>query len=101
MLDRDTKGHLALGSALVDCLAVAGMTLPQAQAFFLVAMDEGRSVSEYAERAAASNSNMTRRLLLTPGLGLVEFIEPNVFLSSKGSALADRIARAMRSAPAN
>ena len=41
MLDRDTKGHLALGSALVDCLAVAGMTLPQAQAFFLVAMDEG------------------------------------------------------------
>ena len=56
MLDRDTKGHLALGSALVDCLAVAGMTLPQAQAFFLVAMDEGRSVSEYAERAGASNS---------------------------------------------
>jgi len=51
MLDRDTKGHLALGSALVDCLAVAGMTLPQAQALFLVAMDEGRSVSEYAERA--------------------------------------------------
>ena len=44
MLDRDTKGHLALGLALVDCLAVAGMTLPQAQAFFLVAMDEGRSV---------------------------------------------------------
>ena len=33
MLDRDTKGHLALGLALVDCLAVAGMTLPQAQAF--------------------------------------------------------------------
>jgi len=61
MLDRDTKGHLALGSALVDCLAVAGMTLPQAQAFFLVARDEGRSVSEYAERAGASNSNMTRR----------------------------------------
>jgi len=101
MLDRDTKGQLALGSALVDCLAVAGMTLPQAQAFFLVAMDEGRSVSEYAERAGASNSNMTRRLLLTPGLGLVEFREPNVFLSPKGIALADRIARAMRSAPAN
>ena len=100
MLDRDTKGHLALGSALVDCLAVAGMTLPQAQAFFLVAMDEGRSVSEYAERAGAY-SNMTRRLLLTPGLGLVEFREPNVFLSPKGIVLADRIARAMRSAPAN
>lgn len=46
MLDRDTKGHLALGSALVDCLAVAGMTLPQAQAFFLVAR----------MRAAASRS---------------------------------------------
>ena len=92
MLDRDTKGHLALGLALVDCLAVAGMTLPQAQAFFLVAMDEGRSVSEYAERAAASNSNMTRRLLLTLGLGLIEFREPNVFLSPKGIALADRIA---------
>ena len=44
---------------------------------------------------------MTRRLLLTPGLGLVEFREPNVFLSPKGIALADRIARAMRSAPAN
>jgi hypothetical protein len=56
MLDRDTKGHLALGLALVDCLAVAGMTLPQAQAFFLVAMDEGRSVSEYAERAGACHS---------------------------------------------
>jgi len=81
MLDRDTKGHLALGLALVDCLTLAGMTLPQAQAFFLVAMDEGRSVSEYAERAGASNSNMTRRLLLTPGLGLVEFREPNVLES--------------------
>jgi len=45
MLDRDTKGHLALGSALVDCLAGAGMTLPQAQAFFLVARDEGRQLS--------------------------------------------------------
>ena len=100
MLDRDTKGHLALGVALVDCLTVAGMTLPQAQAFFSVAMDEGRSVSEYAERAG-SNSNITRRLLLTPGLGLVEFREPNVFLSPKGIALADRIARVMRSAPAN
>ena len=94
MLDRDTKSHLALGSALVDCLAGAGMTLPQAQAFFLVARDEGRSVSEYAERSGASNSNMTRRLLLTPGVGLVELREPNVFLSPKGIALADRIARA-------
>jgi hypothetical protein len=65
MLDGDTKGHLALGSALVDCLAVAGMTFPQAEAFSLVAMDEGRSVSEYAERAGASHPNMTRRLLLT------------------------------------
>jgi hypothetical protein len=78
MLDRETKGHLALGSALVDCLAVAGMTLPQAQALFLVAMDEGRSVSEYAERAPPE---VHSRLILSSGISVVGNRRNNLHLN--------------------
>ena len=70
----------------VDWLAVARMTLPQAQAFFLVAMDEARSVSKHAEHAVAPNFKH-RRLPLTPGLGLVECRRPECIPVLEGDDL--------------
>jgi hypothetical protein len=109
-LDGDTKGNLALGLALVDSLALAELTLPQAQAFFLVATHEGHPVTDYAVRAGTSETDMSRRLSdlgtrdrhMQPGLGLVEGNTATAYvLTPKGVAVAERIARAMRFARAS
>jgi DNA-binding MarR family transcriptional regulator len=76
--------------------------------FCLVAMNEGLSVEEYAQRAKVSKSTMSRHLLnigdrdrkMKPGLGLVT-ARPNLhdrrqreyFLTNRGRVLAEKIAR--------
>jgi hypothetical protein len=74
----------------------------------LVALDEGRGVIEYAERAGVAQSVMTRNLLdmgshnrkREKGLGLVmQRMDPldmrkhQTFLTSEGRALAHKIIR--------
>jgi DNA-binding MarR family transcriptional regulator len=78
------------------------------QSFLLVAMDEGKSVSEYAHTAGVSKSVMSRHLLdigernrhMEKGLGLVqsrpnpmELRKHEYFLTPKGHALLDQLVR--------
>lgn len=87
------------------------MPLQHAYTFLMVAMDEGRSVSEYAERAGTAQTVMTRHLLdigeqtrtREPGLGLVvrktdpmDMRKHQVFLTVKGRALLHKIMRAAK-----
>ena len=82
------------------------MPLQHAYAFMLVAMNEGKSVAEYAQLAAMSQSVMTRNLLdlgvrnrkKEPGYGLVEQrMDPMdmrrhfTYLTHEGRALIKRL----------
>lgn len=82
------------------------MPLQHAYTFMLVAMNEGLSVSEYAEMAGVAQSVMTRHLLdIGPhnrrrgeGYGLViqrpnpaDFRQHQTFLTSQGKALLHRV----------
>lgn len=84
------------------------MPLQYVMAFLLVAMEEGLSVSEYAERAGVSMSVMSRHLLdigernrhMEEGFGLVqsrqsplELRRNEVVLTHKGRALLRQIIR--------
>jgi len=88
------------------------MTTQQAYAFLMVAMDEGRGVQEYADRAGITQSVMTRILFaLGPrgqkgaaGYGLVQqAIDPEdsrkhrTYLTGKGKALMREMVRLIRS----
>ena len=88
------------------------MPLQHAYAFLLVALEEGRSVSEYAKRVGLTQAVMTRILFSlgsssqgrAPGYGLVQqTIDPNdsrrtqTFLSAKGKVLMHEMGRLMRS----
>lgn len=74
--------------------------------FLMVAVDEGRSVGEYAERAGVSNSVMSRHLLdlgirnrpTDKGYGLIEhrpkpleLRKHEVYLTAQGRALAETL----------
>jgi DNA-binding MarR family transcriptional regulator len=87
------------------------MPLQHAYTFLLVAMNEGLSVSDYAERAGVSQTVMTRHLLdigmqtrsREPGLDLVmqktdpmDMRKHQSFLTPKGKALLHRIIRAAK-----
>lgn len=87
------------------------MPMQYVTTFLLVALDEGKSVKEYAEQAGVSTSVMSRHLLdigerdryMKEGLGLVTY-RPNplelrkheVFLTDKGRAMVHRIVRHLR-----
>jgi DNA-binding MarR family transcriptional regulator len=88
------------------------MPMQHAYAFLLVAMEEGRGVQEYAERAGVTQSVMTRILFAlgrhrqkgAPGYGLVhqatdtqDLRKRRTFLTAKGHALVREIARLIRS----
>jgi len=88
------------------------MPMQYAYAFLLVALEEGRGVQEYAERAGVTQAVMTRILFALGsssrgrerGYGLVQqAIDPEdarkhqTFLSAKGKALMREIVRLVRS----
>jgi DNA-binding MarR family transcriptional regulator len=88
------------------------MPLQHAYAFLFVALEEGRSVSEYAKRAGTTQAVMTRILFALsshsrgrePGYGLVQqVIDPQdgrrtqTFLTVRGKALVHEIGRLTRS----
>jgi DNA-binding MarR family transcriptional regulator len=88
------------------------MPLQHAYAFLLVALEEGRSVSEYAQRAGTTQAVMTRILFALgsrsrgrdAGYGLVQqVIDPQdaritqTFLTVSGRALVHQIVRLIRS----
>lgn len=86
------------------------MPLQYVRTFLEVAMDEGRSVNEYAKRLKVSKSVMSRQLLdigprtrnASTGFGLI-VTQPNVherrrhevYLSPKGRALAQHLKRTL------
>ena len=84
------------------------MPLQYVMAFLLVAMEEGLSVSEYAQRAGVSLSVMSRHLLdigernrhMEEGFGLItarqsplELRKSEIFLTPKGKAMLHKIVR--------
>jgi len=86
--------------------------MQHAYAFLLVAVEEGRGVQEYAERAGVTQSVMTRILFAlgprcqkgAPGYGLmqqatdtVDLRKHQTFLTAKGKALREEIVRLTRS----
>jgi DNA-binding MarR family transcriptional regulator len=88
------------------------MPMQQAYAFLLVAMEEGRSVQEYAQRAGVTQPVMTRILLAlgrhrqkgVAGYGLVQqatdtqdLRKRQTFLTAKGETLMREIVRLIRS----
>ena len=88
------------------------MPLQEAYAFLFVALEEGRSVSEYATRAGVTQAVMTRILFALssrgrrrkPGYGLVQQAidteDPRrhqTFLTAKGKALMREIVRLVHS----
>jgi DNA-binding MarR family transcriptional regulator len=94
----------------MDAFRGIGPTMPMQQvyAFLLVAMEEGRGVQEYAERAGVTQPVMTRILHAlgrhrqkgAPGYGLVhqatdtrDLRKRQTFLTAKGEALVRQIVR--------
>ena len=88
------------------------MPLQHAYTFLFVALEEGRSVSEYAERAGTTQAVMTRILFALssrsrgrePGYGLVQQVidsrdarRTQSFLTVRGKALVHEIVRLIRS----
>jgi DNA-binding MarR family transcriptional regulator len=88
------------------------MPMQHAYAFLLVALEQGHSVSEYANRAGVSHAVMTRILFSlgsssqgrAPGYGFVQQVEDGedarkhqTFLTAKGKALMREIVRLVRS----
>lgn len=112
-LPDDDKGALAQAMAVVDLFAELRQTMPlqYVRAFLLVALDEGKGVGDYAEKAGVSLSVMSRHLLdigdrnrhMEEGFGLVtqrpdplELRKHQAMLTPKGKALAHKIIRALR-----
>lgn len=112
-LPEDDKSALAQAVAVMDLFAELRQTMPlqYVRAFLLVALDEGRGVGEYAEKAGVSMTVMSRHLLdigdrnrhKEEGFGLVtqrpdpmELRKHQAMLTPKGKALAHKIIRALR-----
>lgn len=102
----------ALGEELDMFVEIAGrydMPLQYLRTFLRVMHNEGLSVNDYAQQANVSKSVMSRHLLdigpssrdpTVPGFGLVESrVDPmerrkhQIYLTPKGRALAQRLAR--------
>lgn len=72
--------HSQAQSLLRTLAPLRELTVSQAMSLLEVALDEGRTVNDYAKRAAISPTTMSRHLLdlgdrtrkMAPGLGLVE-----------------------------
>jgi DNA-binding MarR family transcriptional regulator len=88
------------------------MSMQHAYVFLLVAMDEGRGVQEYAERAGVTQPGMTRILLalgprgqkgaaghrlVQQATGTEDLRKRQTFLTDKGKSLLQEIVRLMRS----
>jgi DNA-binding MarR family transcriptional regulator len=110
--DEETALHKCLSFMEAFRIIRPTMAMQHAYVFLLVAMDEGRGVQEYAERAGVTQPGMTRILLaLGPrgqkgaaGLRLVQqatdpedLRKRQTFLTAKGKALKVEIVRLMRS----
>jgi DNA-binding MarR family transcriptional regulator len=110
----DEQTELRKCLSFMDAFRIIRPTLAMQHAyvFLLVAMDEGRGVQEYAERAGVTQPGMTRILLaLGPrgqrgaaGHRLVhqatdtgDLRKRQTFLTAKGNALKLEIVRLMRS----
>jgi len=113
-LTKDEQRALLKCLLFMEAFRVIRPIIPMqhAFAFLLVAMEEGRGVQEYAERAGITQPVMTRVLLaLDPrgqkgaaGVGLVQqatdtedFCKRQTFLTGKGKALMREIVRLIRS----
>jgi DNA-binding MarR family transcriptional regulator len=113
-LTKDQQTALCKCLSFMEAFRVIGPIMPMqhAYAFLLVAIEEGRGVQEYAERAGVTQSVMTRILLAlgrhrqkgAPGYGLVhqatdtqDLRKHQTFLTAKGEALMHEIARLIRS----
>lgn len=111
-LSDDEKGVLKGVLRALDPFAEMRVDMPlqYVRSFMLVAMEEGKGVSEYAEQAGVSQSVMSRHLLdigdrdryMNEGFGLVhkrqdpmELRKYRVFLTDKGRAIARRIIRGL------
>ena len=115
-----TKADYVLVKWMVDYTGVwsglraYGLRSPTAvevQAFYVVSLEQGLSVNEYARRLKVSKSTMSRMLLnlgasnrkFEPGAGLVTSYpnprderEVQYWLTSRGRALATQLAALMR-----
>jgi DNA-binding MarR family transcriptional regulator len=112
-LDEDTKNAMHDMLAALEPFRALRQTMPLQYivSFLLVALDEGRGVNEYAERAGVGTSVMSRHLLdigernrhMEEGFGLVtqrpdpmELRKHQMMLTPKGRAVAHQIARHLR-----
>ena len=112
-LDDETKNAMHEMLAALEPFRALRQTMPLQYivSFLLVALDEGRSVNEYAERACVGTSVMSRHLLdigernrnKEEGFGLVtqradpmELRKHQMMLTPKGRAVAHQIARHLK-----
>jgi DNA-binding MarR family transcriptional regulator len=101
----------SLLGALQPFFALKGTLPARCKAFLLVALQEGLSVGEYAERAGISMSTMSRNLLdigdrnrhMEEGYGLItgrakpmNLREKEYFLTDKGRALVHKVTLQLR-----
>lgn len=110
---KDERAAIRDAHSLIEVFSVLRHDIPSQtiSSFLLVAMEEGLSVLDYAEKAGVAQSVMTRHLLdlgernrrKEPGLGLViQRPDPNdlrrhqTFLTPKGRAIYHKIVRIMR-----
>jgi DNA-binding MarR family transcriptional regulator len=109
--DHDKKKGTALLRA-IDAFTEKRIAMPAQyiRTFLLVALEEGKSVGEYAVKSGVSPSVMSRHILdlgqftrsREPGLDLVytkqnlaNLREHNVFLTEKGRTLYHKLTRAL------
>jgi DNA-binding MarR family transcriptional regulator len=107
------KDQLALMLDVLDVFRTIRSTMPlqYVATFLLVAMDEGKSVIEYATKMGVSPSVMSRHLLdigernrrMQEGFGLVTYRanpmnlrEHEYYLTPKGHAMAQSIVRKLQ-----
>ena len=113
MPKKSDRRDLAILGALIKAIELfreirPSMPLQYVHAFFLVALEPGLSVSEYAKRSGVSLSVMSRHLLdigdrnrhMKEGFGLVtsrpnplELRKNEIYLTPKGDKIFQRIVR--------
>lgn len=109
----DERAALKSVLALLNAFKKVHPTMPlqHAVTFMMVALDEGQSVQDYAERCGVAQTVMTRRLLdigsqnrnRDPGYGLViqrqdplDLRKHQTFLTREGRALLHELVRTVR-----
>lgn len=109
-IDDQERNNLLGLLAAIDCFREIRTTMPlqYMATFLMVALDEGKSVGEYAVKANVSPSVMSRHILdigarnrhMEKGFDLVftkqnpqNLREHTVFLSDKGRALIHKLSR--------